>query len=399
MSAPGKADQNTIRKHNASLVLNQLRLHAPLARADLAKRVGLNRSTISSIMTRLLEEKLVIETELRADKIGRPGLLLELNPEGGCAIGVEIGVDFVRVVLTNFVAEVLWRRRLLISDGESQEMYLHIAEEMIRQALRRAKEQDLRVLGIGLGVPGMVDVAAGELRYAPTLHWHNVDFGRRWADKFQLPVVVENNANAAALAEYYFGEAREAPSFVYLNASAGLGCGIVIDGRLFRGQSGFAGEVGHMTLDPDGDLCSCGRRGCWETFVGPRAVVSKYRQRLEMGNGNRYNDMDGVGFAEVIEAGAMGDSAASAVLQDVAIYLGMGIGNLVNLLNPQLVILGGVLGQANGQLIPVIRETVKQNSLFPMRSDLDIVTSHFGADDCVMGAVALVLDNILREPV
>jgi predicted NBD/HSP70 family sugar kinase len=173
----------------------------------------------------------------------------------------------------------------------------------------------------------------------------------------------------------------------------------VIDGRLFRGQSGFAGEVGHMTLDPDGDLCSCGRRGCWETFVGPRAVVSKYRQRLESANGSRYHDMDGVGLAEVIEAEAMGDSAASAVMQDVAIYLGMGIGNLVNLLNPQLVILGGVLGQANGQLIPVIRETVKQNSLFPMRSDLEIVASHFGADDCVMGAVALVLDNILREPV
>lgn len=399
MSAPGKADQNTIRKHNASLVLNQLRLHAPLARADLAKRVGLNRSTISSIMTRLLEEKLVIETELRADKIGRPGLLLELNPEGGCAIGVEIGVDFVRVVLTNFVASVLWRRRLLISDGESQDMYLHIAEEMIRQALRRAKEQGLRVLGIGLGVPGMVDVAAGELRYAPTLHWHNVDFGRRWEERFQLPVVVENNANAAALAEYYFGEAREAPSFIYLNASAGLGCGIVIDGRLFRGRSGFAGEVGHMTLDPDGELCSCGRRGCWETFVGPRAVVAKYRQRLEMTNGNRRNDMDGVGFAEIIEADAMGDLAAAAVLQDVAIYLGLGIGNLVNILNPQLVVLGGVLSQANGQFVPVIKETVKQNSLFPMRSDLSIVPSHFGADDCVMGAVALVLDNILREPV
>jgi glucokinase-like ROK family protein len=399
MSAPGKADQNTIRKHNASLVLNQLRLHAPLARADLAKRVGLNRSTISSIMTRLLEEKLVMETELRADKIGRPGLLLELNPEGGCAIGVEIGVDFVRVVLTNFVATVLWRRRLLISDGESQDMYLHIAEEMIRQALRRAKEQGLRVLGIGLGVPGMVDVAAGELRYAPTLRWHNVDFGRRWEERFQLPVVVENNANAAALAEYYFGEAREAPSFIYLNASAGLGCGIVIDGRLFRGRSGFAGEVGHMMLDPDGELCSCGRRGCWETFVGPRAVVAKYRQRVEMTNGNRRNDMDGVGFAEIVEAGAMGDPAAAAVLQDVALYLGLGIGNLVNILNPQLVVLGGVLSQADDQLVPVIKETVKQNSLFPMRADLSIVPSHFGADDCVMGAVALVLDNILREPV
>ena len=171
-----KADQNFIRKRNASIVLNQLRLYAPLSRAELAKRIGLNRSTVSSIVSQLLNEDQIIETELQTDKIGRPGLLLELNPKGGCALGVEIGVEFVSVVLTDFVATILWRRRILIGDGETQDTYIHCAEEMIRQALSKAVELELRVMGIGLGLPGMVDVEQGELKFAPNLRWHNVPF-------------------------------------------------------------------------------------------------------------------------------------------------------------------------------------------------------------------------------
>ena len=400
MSAPGKADQNTIRKHNASLVLNQLRLYAPLSRADLAKRIGLNRSTVSSIVAQLLEAKLIVETELRMDKIGRPGLLLELNAQGGGMIGVEIGIDFIHVILTDFVTHVLWRRRILIGAGEPQETYTHIAEEMIRQALQRAEQMPLAVMGIGLALPGMVDAAHGELKYAPNLRWHDVPFGSRWSKRFGLPIVVENNANAGAMGEYYFGAARNVGHFIYLGGDTGIGGGIIMDGQIFRGRGGFAGEIGHMTIEPEGDLCSCGRRGCWETLVGPRAVVAKYRSRTEasVGDGVRL-DSDEIGFGELVEAAGLGDLAAMAVLQDAARYLGIGIANLVNILNPQLVVLGGVLGQASEQLVPVIKETVKQNSLFPMRAALSIVPSLNGADDCVMGAVALVLDNILREPV
>lgn len=397
MSEPGKADQNTIRRHNAALVLNQLRLYGPMARADLAKRIGLNRSTVSSIVAQLLAEKLVVETELRMDKIGRPGLLLELNRQGGGMVGVEFGVDFIHVILTDFVANILWRRRILIGEGEPQETYTHIAEEMIRQAMERAGQMSLPVMGIGLALPGMVDAERGELKYAPNLRWYDVPFGERWSSRFGLPVVVENNSNAGAMGQYYLGAARNVGHFIYIGGGTGIGGGIIMDGRIFRGRGGFAGEIGHMTIAPEGDLCSCGRRGCWETLVGPRAVVAKYRGRMEAG-GVKVEGAH-IGFAEIVEAARLGDLVALMTLQDAARYLGIGIANLVNVLNPQLVVLGGVLGQASEQLIPVIKETVKQNGLFLMRAGLSIVPSLNGADDCVLGAAALVLDRTLREPV
>ena len=399
MPAAGKADQNTVRQHNASLVLNQLRLNASLSRADLAKRIGLNRSTVSSIVAQLLEEKLIVETQFRTDKIGRPGLLLELNAQGGGAVGVEIGPAFVHVILTDFTANVLWRRRILIGEGEVQDTYIHIAEEMIRQALTVAEDMDLRVFGVGLALPGMVDARQGELRFAPNLRWRDVPFGSRWSGRFSMPVFVENNANAGAIGEYYFGAARDVADFVYLVGDVGIGGGIMVDGELLRGRGGFAGEIGHMTIVPDGDLCSCGKRGCWETVVGPRAVIADYQQRAGAMNPSVRLDVDNIGFAELADAAGMDDLAASAALQEAARYLGIGIANLVNIFNPQLIILGGVLGQVSELLVPRIRGIVKENSLFPMRAALSIVPSQHGADDCVMGAVALVLDNVLREPV
>jgi glucokinase-like ROK family protein len=399
MLTSGKADQGFIRKRNASLVLNQLRLHAPLSRADLAKRIGLNRSTISSIIAQLLEDGLVHETELQTDKIGRPGLSLELNPAGGCVVGVEIGVAFVHVILTDLLAGVIWRRRFSLPSDEPRDVYLHTAEVMVQQALTQAEQRNQRVFGIGMSVPGMVDVNEGVLRFAPNLHWHDVALVAPWTQRFNLPVFVENDANAAALGEYLFGVAKDAPNFLYLSAGAGLGGGIIVDGQIFRGHGGYAGEVGHMTIDPNGELCSCGKRGCWETLVGPRAVVERYKQRAAGNSASTLcNSLGDVSFEHIVQAAEMGDVTADTILQGVGHFLGLGIANLVNVFNPQLVVLGGVLSTANEIFIPMIRETVKQNSLFPMRTALSIVPSEAGTDDCIMGAVSLVLDDLMGAP-
>ncbi len=247
----------------------------------------------------------------------------------------------------------------------------------------------------------MVDAARGELRYAPNC----AGTMRPVAVGFGLPVIVENNANAGAVGEYYFGAARNVAHFLYLGGGTGIGGGMIMDGRIFRGRGGFAGEIGHMTIEAEGELCSCGRRGCWETLAGPRAVVAKYRSRMEpsVGGGVRLDD-DEIGFAQLVEAAGLGDLAALAVLQDAARYLGIGIANLLYLFNPHMNVLGCSvirrgLGAGGDLLGPIIKETVKQNSLFPMRAALSIVPSLNGADDCVMGAAALALDSILRQPV
>lgn len=397
---PAKALPGVVRTHNASVVLHQLRLHAPLSRADLAKRIGLNRSTVSSIVTQLIHAGLIQETCRQTDKLGRPGLSLAINPGGGCAVGVEIDASGVRVVLTDFNGKSVWRRSVHVDAGEPQETYLSCAEEFVRQALFQAQVKGLRVLGVGVALPGLVDVHRGELRYAPSLHWHDIPFRTRWSKRFGLPILIENNANAAALGEYTFGVAQNVPNFLYIGAGATMGGGIVINGELFRGRGGFAGEMGHMTLDPNGVLCSCGRQGCWETLVGPDQVVAQYRRRSPqqaakvLGAGGEESD-----FAKIVRAAEADDLAAEAVMQEMGQNLGIGIANLVNIFNPQLVVLGGHYSLAHETIIPMIKETIKRHSLFPMRTSLSVLPSQRGVDDSILGAVALVLDDRMRAPV
>lgn len=403
MVRPTPADQGFLRKFNTAVVLDALRRYAPLSRAELAVRTQLNRSTVSIIINSLIEEGFVQETDLQSARIGRPGMLLELNPRGGFAIGVEIGVDFISVILTDFTAQVIWRNRIQ-SDSQGNEIaIIEAAQNLTQTALEAGVGQGLRPLGIGLGVPGLVDVRQGKLVFAPNLRWNNLPLRLMWTQHFNLPIFVENEANAAALGEFYFGAARGVDDFIYLSAGVGLGGGIMIGGKLFRGSSGYASEVGHMTVDPNGDLCGCGNRGCWETLVGPRAVLRRVRQTLQDGAESSMlslagGQLDQLTFDVVVQAAHSGDPIALAALQDVGANLGIGVANLINIFNPQLVVLGGALNLASPFLLPAIEGTVCQNSLKPSCENVRLVPSAHGIDACVMGAIALVLDDILREP-
>ena len=404
---PATADQGLVRKLNTALLMDYLRTHGPLSRASLSTATGLNPSTVSSLVRHLLAEGLVREIGRQSTEgSGRPGILLELNPEGGCAVGVEIGVDTISVVLTDFVAQVLWRRRVASDPQEGQDAILGRAEDIVRQALTVGKRRGLRFQGNGLGLPGLVDQRHGRLVFAPNLGWSDVPLQQLWGARFNLAVFVENEANAAALGEYYFGIARNVHNLIYLSAGIGLGGGIIINGRLFRGSGGYAGEIGHMTMDPHGDLCGCGKRGCWETVVGPRAIIRRVRRMLEVSgsaDGSQIRalvdgDLGRINTAIVVSAALAGDTVARQALTEVGVQLGIGIANLVNTFNPEMMVLGGVLSMASPFLLPVIEETIRQYALAQPCETVRVVASAHGADACVMGAVALVLDDILREP-
>jgi glucokinase-like ROK family protein len=332
-------------------------------------------------------------------------MLLELSPDGGFAVGVEIGVDFICVAVTDFVAQVLWRKRVLSDPEDPESEIVERAQTLVQEALDEGRSQGLRPLGIGLGVPGLVDMQKGRLVFAPNLQWRDVPLRRIWADRFHLPTFVENEANAAALGEYYFGVARDVESLLYLSAGVGLGGGIIVDGKLFRGSGGYAGEFGHMTVDPEGELCGCGKRGCWETVVGPQAIVNRV-DRLLADRGDESHilslvdgDLSLVDVDIVVKAAEHRDPVATAALQDVGTQLGIGIANLVNAFNPEMVVLGGALSLASAFLLPAIEATAREHTLAEPREGVQVVCAAHGTDACVLGAVALVLDNILREPV
>ena len=395
-------DQEKVRKINKSIVLNILRLHAPISRARVANITGLNRGTVSNIVNDLIDEGLVAEKEQENSKIGRPAISLSLRPDGGAVIGVEIGVDFIAIVLTNFVAEILWSQRIKIDPAQSQTEIIGQAERLVDHALHIAQERHLRLLGIGLGVPGLINLRQGELIFAPNLTWNNVPLRLMWNQRFHLPIFIENEANLAALGEYYFGAGRGVEDFIYLSSGIGLGGGIMIGGKLFRGGHGYAGEIGHIQRDQHGEQCGCGRIGCWETQVGPRAVLRRIQKELEIHPDKSLllqcqGNFNNLTFERVVEFALAGNLTCKLAIEDVAIYLGSGIADLVNIFNPDLVVIGGsfILGQKI--IRPIVENAIDTMVLSPSKENLRVAFSDLGADACVLGAVAVVLDDILRE--
>ena len=396
------ADQESIRKVNTSILLNVLRLQAPISRAELATTTKLNRSTVSNIINKLIDEGLVLELETMEPKIGRPGIALALKPEAGAVVGMEIGVGFISVILTDFVANVLWREWIEISPSKPQIEIISEAEKLIDQALAVAQEKNLRLLGIGLGVPGLVNTRKGELLFAPNLGWKNVPLRLMWNQRFHLPLYVENEANLAALGEYYFGVGREVDNLIYLSSGVGLGGGLIINGKLFKGGFGLAGEIGHIQRDPGGELCGCGRRGSWETQVGPRAVLQRVKYAIEADPDTvltKYvnGDQNKLTFNQVVDCALKGEQLCRSALEEVGKNLGTGIADLANIFNPEMVVIGGAFSYGQEILLPVIEETLSSETLPAVKKDLRVIFSEHGADACVLGAIAVVLDDILRE--
>jgi predicted NBD/HSP70 family sugar kinase len=225
-----------------------------------------------------------------------------------------------------------------------------------------------------------------------------------WNQRFHLPVYIENEANLAALGEYYFGVARNEDNFICLTSGIGLGGGIMIDGRLFRGGHGYGGEIGHIQRDPQGEECGCGRIGCWETQVGPRAVLSRVRKQLHASSDPALieacaGSLDNLTFDLVVKFAQSGDTICRRAIEEVAVNLGTGIADLVNVFNPGLVVIGGAFISAKDIMQSIIEKTIFDNALRPATESLQIKFSEYSAKACVLGAVAVVLDDILREMV
>jgi len=397
------ADQNFVRRVNTRTVMDRIRLDAPLSRAEVSVRTGLNRSTVSSIVGELIERGYLQEPTLQDPKIGRPGMLLEFNPGGGCAVGIEIGVEFISIILTNFIADVLWQERLVVPESATPFEIIEQAEALIDKAVGIGKNHNLPLLGIGIGVPGLVDQSQGKLVFAPNLKLGNMPLRLMWTQRYNTPVFIENEANSAALGEYFFGAAHGKDDFIYMSTGVGLGGGIMIGGQLFKGGNGYAGEIGHTTIYAGGEVCGCGSRGCWETYVGPRAIVRRIRQTIAAGETSILpemveDDMEKLTIDLVVEAANRKDRVALTALHEVGVDLGVGISNLINIFNPELVIMGGALSQASPWLINAIYEALRNRVLPPLLEKVSVIPSSLGLDSCVMGAIALVLDDVVREP-
>lgn len=399
-----------IRERNSAIVMNHLwSAGSPSSRSSLVAASGLNKGTVGSLLTQLADWGFAKVSGISSKHPGRPGILYEVNPDGGRVIGAEIGVGFLSLIVSDMVANVVWRKKLektdagedFVSLGEAQLM-AHL-ECLVEEAISHATQKGHRLLGMGVGVPGLVESSTGALLFAPNLHWRNVPVSKHLRERFGIPVVVANEAKAAALAEWMFGEAKGIDDFVYLSAGVGLGGGLMINRHLYGGIGGFAGEVGHMTIIPDGPLCNCGNKGCWEVLVGPMAILEKVRSEAALGHAHSMlakcdNKVEAIGITEIQEAAQAGEPVVIETLGQVGRILGIGIANLINVFNPRLVVLGGVLSLFGPYILPYAQEEASARALKTSLENVKICLSAFRFDACAMGGVAIILREVLNNP-
>jgi glucokinase-like ROK family protein len=396
-------DQALVREINLSIVFNQLWTKAPLSRVQLANVTGLNKTTISSLVHELLTKGFVREAGQRSSRGGRPATLLELNPRAGCMIGVEIGVDFISAILSSFRAESEWRHYESIESVQDYQATIERARGIIQGANQMADRLGLPLLGIGIGVPGLIDLDSGVVLFAPNLEWRDVPLRDMLTQSLPVPILVDNDANLSALGEYYFGAARGVGAFLHMAIGVGLGGGVFLDGQPYRGASGFAGEFGHMTVRDEGPPCKCGNAGCWETLVSNLAVVKQAQAAVETHPHSRilelaHGQTARITLSVVVKAAEEGDETALGVLRQTGYYLGVGLANLINAFNPELIVLGGGLSQAYPFLLPVAEEVVADRVIAKPAKSTQVVASNYGQDACVLGAVGFVLHEILTAP-
>lgn len=409
MTRRASIDHTRMRDMNLSLILNTLRTAAPLSRSGLARRTGLNKATVSSIVRELLEQQFVRElgSDRAPNDVGRPAINLELNPEAGYIIGAEIGVDFVSVIATNFAVEVVSRRYESTLKHYDRQAILDRFLFLLQESCEQLQRQGKRIFGIGVGVPGLVDISAGTVLIAPNLGWRDVPLRRILRETLNVPVYLANEANLAALGESFFGAGGDSTFMLYVSSGVGIGGGIVLNGQLLEGATGFAGEVGHMTVEREGYPCNCGNHGCWETVASQRALFRRVARGLdaaqtaeetsllcEMVDGDR----ERLTIQLIVEAARKGDPIALNALHETGRWLGIGVANLMNVINPQRVIFGGPLSVAHEFLFPDLKEAVRVRSWDWVQEQAEIVLAAHGEDAAVMGGIAIVYRDVLNQP-
>jgi len=361
----------------------------------------LSRATVSETVRELLEREFIREVGPESTKRGRPHVMLEVNPTRFYLVAVEIDVSWIVVAITTLVGEVLVQRREEFGNRD-YDFVLNLCVGTINRLL---VDQDIHsddVLGVGVAVPGQVDLDRRVVTFAPNLRWHHVPLAEDLEQHLKLPVLVSNEAMLGAMAEKWFGRGRDARVLVYVSVKGGLGCGIVNDRSLFLGVSGSAGELGHMSIDPRGPECSCGSRGCWEVFSDEKAILNRAFRSLQTSRGSLLFQWGVVEnrrltVTDIVQAANAGDEVAQEIVRESGWYLGVGIANIVNALNPDMVIVGGRIATSE-IVLEEVKHVVRERGLQIPAERVCLVPTELGDEVALMGCIALLLDTLLEQP-
>lgn len=382
----------TVRRANLGAIVGELHLHGPLSRSELGTRTGLTRSAVRGLIGELVAGGLA--TEARSAPLGTPGRpspLVRPRPDAALGLAFEISVDSLGMAVVGFGGKVHHRSRVDRPRGHlSLEETIGDLAELASPHVASLRANPALV-GVGVAVAGIVRREDGLVRLAPNLGWHDAPLAARLADALRLsvPILVANEADVAGLAEYRRGAAAGAESVLHITAEVGVGGVFIVGGRPASGTAGYAGEVGHMPVNPAGTRCGCGSTGCWETEVGERAMLIRAGQSPDGGR---------EAVTRVIGAARRGDRIAVDAIAEVGTWLGIGLAGLVNIYNPAMVVLGGLLQRIYPLVAERVADVLRERALEPSRDEVTIVPGLLGVDAPLLGAAEFALEPFLSHP-
>jgi N-acetylglucosamine repressor len=388
-----KSTQEDSKLHNSRLILRTIYEQGEISRVDVSRQTGLTRTTVSEVVGRFIQEGLVSETGISPSRGGKPAILLSLVDDAQHLIGVDLANSEFRGAIVNLRGKVIQSAHLPVQDRDG-EAALGLVYTLIEGLLALAQRP---ILGIGIGTPGLMDPQRGVVRQAVNLDWYNLPLGDLLRQRFQLPIYIANDSQAAALAEYTFNNKEKKNNLVVVKAGRGIGSGIVLDGKLFFGDHAGAGEIGHVKIIEGGERCRCGNYGCLETVASSRAILRRTRQAMAEGRSALLSQLvsepEEIDNEVALQALHAGDESVRCIVEEAGRYLGTVIAHMVVTLNIQHIIIAGSLAQYGEPLTRSIKEQVDRGALAALAHDTHISTSTLGREIVILGAASLILSN------
>lgn len=381
-------NQHVVKKGNKSLVLDTIKRDSPISRATIASQTGLNKGTVSSLVSDLIDDHLIYESGPGESSGGRRPVMLLFNESAGYSIGIDVGVNYLLGILTDLNGNI-HQEKITTFNNLSYEEIEQKLFDTIDYLNNLVPESPYGIIGIGVGVPGTVD-KSGNILLAPNLGWKNINLKKVLESKYNLPTVIENEANAGAYGEKKFGVGKDFTNIIYVSAGIGIGVGLILNGALYKGNNGFSGELGHMTIKVDGTKCRCGNEGCWELYASEQALINKTEQ-LDIplpANGE-------FALNNLFMLAENGNEEAITLFNQIGDYLGVGINNIINIFNPQQVIIGNRIATSQKWIEKSLHERLNQ-ALWFQKSDLQINFSELSTLSTALGVTAFSVENFLN---
>jgi len=394
-----------VKETNTKSILDIIRRHGPISRIEIAEIAGLTPATVTNITSELIDNKLIVEGETGDSSGGRRPIMLKIRGDYYRVIGVYIGSKKIRIITSDLMANIKYKKEIKYETGNITVEYIkEILDKELVPIISKYRAKNKEIIGIGVGIHGIVDNEQGISVMAPNLGWKNVNISKILYDSYKIPVFIDNNTRTMALGENWFGSGKNASSFFCLNIEYGVGGSFFINDKPINGVSFGAGEIGHTTVDINGEVCSCGNRGCLETVASVKALLKQAYEKYEENKnsaiykGKEIKSVNDINPEDLYEAAKQGDELAISLIKKMGENIGIGIANIVNIFNPELIIINGEIISTGEILLKPIIDTVKKRGFANSVNSTGIVLSKLGNIAYLKGTVVLATQHIFDNP-